>query len=164
MKAVWLLTHWPLGNFNESLDMQCCWNMVARSPNSTRESTGRTQGPTIDGPFGNQWILKVLQKIFRNETGHMVPQISCVHCTFDWIKSGRRQATQPSTMGTPLGEPGFCIFRSTGYVIFKPILVIDGWGISCEIALIWTVWYKTKFGSQNWTTKFGVFLVIYVMF
>ena len=24
------------------------------------------------------------------------------------------------------------------YVIFKRILVIDGWGISCEIALIWT--------------------------
>ena len=24
-----------------------------------------------------------------------------------------------------------------GYVIFKQILVIDGWGISCEIALIW---------------------------
>ena len=23
------------------------------------------------------------------------------------------------------------------HVIFKPILVIDGWGISCEIALIW---------------------------
>ena len=23
------------------------------------------------------------------------------------------------------------------YVIFKQILVIDGWGISCEIALIW---------------------------
>ena len=23
------------------------------------------------------------------------------------------------------------------YVIFKRILVIDGWGISCEIALIW---------------------------
>ena len=23
------------------------------------------------------------------------------------------------------------------YVIFKKILVIDGWGISCEIALIW---------------------------
>ena len=24
------------------------------------------------------------------------------------------------------------------HVIFKQILVIDGWGISCEIALIWT--------------------------
>ena len=24
-----------------------------------------------------------------------------------------------------------------GFVIFKQILVIDGWGISCEIALIW---------------------------
>ena len=48
------------------------------------------------------------------------------------------------------------------YVIFKRILVIDGWRISCEIALIWmlldftddqsTVWYKTKFAN------FGVFL------
>ena len=27
-----------------------------------------------------------------------------------------------------------------------------------------TVWYKTKFFSQNLATKFGVFLVIYVMF
>ena len=27
--------------------------------------------------------------------------------------------------------------RNFGYVIFKPILVIDGWGICCEIALIW---------------------------
>ena len=24
-----------------------------------------------------------------------------------------RRITQPSTMGGPLGEPGFCIFRST---------------------------------------------------
>ena len=27
-----------------------------------------------------------------------------------------------------------------------------------------SVWYKTKFGSQNLATKLGVFLVIYVMF
>ena len=29
---------------------------------------------------------------------------------------------------------------------------------------ILSVWYKTKFGSQNLATKFGVFLVTYVMF
>ena len=29
------------------------------------------------------------------------------------------------------------------YVIFKQILVIDGWGISCEIALIWMSLYFT---------------------
>ena len=29
------------------------------------------------------------------------------------------------------------------YVIFKQILVIDGWGISCEIALIWMLLYFT---------------------
>ena len=27
-----------------------------------------------------------------------------------------------------------------------------------------SVWYKTKFGSQNLATKFGVFFMIYVMF
>ena len=39
--------------------------------------------------------------------------------------------------------------RSCKKVVFKQILA---------------VWYKTKFGSQNLSTKFGVFLVIYVMF
>ena len=39
------------------------------------------------------------------------------------------------------------------YVIFKRILVIDGWGISCEIALIWMTlglhWWSVNIGSGN---------------
>ena len=40
------------------------------------------------------------------------------------------------------------------YVIFQEILVIDGWGISCEIALIWmsfdfTEWWSDNIGSGN---------------
>ena len=38
------------------------------------------------------------------------------------------------------------------YVIFKWILVIDGWGISYEIALIsmhWTSWWSVNIGSGN---------------
>ena len=39
------------------------------------------------------------------------------------------------------------------YVIFKRILVIDGWGISCEIALIWMSlglhWWSVNTGSGN---------------
>ena len=39
------------------------------------------------------------------------------------------------------------------YVIFKQILVIDGWGISCEVALIWMSlglhWWSVNIGSGN---------------
>ena len=41
------------------------------------------------------------------------------------------------------------------YVIFKGILVIDAWGISCEIALIWIMnvtrlhWWSINIGSGN---------------
>ena len=35
-----------------------------------------------------------------------------------------------------------------GYVIFKRVLVIDGWGISCEIALIWISLYFTDNQSR----------------
>ena len=39
------------------------------------------------------------------------------------------------------------------YVIFKWILVIDGWSISCEIALIWMPlglhWWSVNIGSGN---------------
>ena len=34
-----------------------------------------TQGPTIDGPFNDQWILQVLQKMFWNESGQTIPQM-----------------------------------------------------------------------------------------
>ena len=34
------------------------------------------------------------------------------------------------------------------HVIFKQILVIDGWGISCEIAL---VWMSLDFADDQWT-------------
>ena len=115
-----------------------------------------TQGPTIDGPFGDQWILNVLQKIFRNETGYTVPPMHWYHmsvCTcvlskrhtpigsfwpilIDftvwadyWITDHPelRRTTQASTMGGPLGEPGFCIFRSTGNsaVFFAQLVQAD---------------------------------------
>ena len=29
---------------------------------------------------------------------------------------------------------------------------------------VWSVWYKTKIGSQSLATNFGVFFMIYVMF
>ena len=45
------------------------------------------------------------------------------------------------------------------YVIFKRILVIDGWGISCEIALIWMSLDFTDdqstFGSGNGLMPLG---------
>ena len=56
-----------------------------------------TQGPTIDGPFGDQWILWVLQKMFRNEVDrrfHRCTDIKCPLCLskmqtllvhFDWL-------------------------------------------------------------------------------
>ena len=28
-----------------------------------------TKGPTMDGPFGDQWILYVLEKILRKKSG-----------------------------------------------------------------------------------------------
>ena len=34
-----------------------------------------TQGSTIDGPFGYQWILQVLLKMFCNESGEAIPQM-----------------------------------------------------------------------------------------
>ena len=39
-----------------------------------------TQGLTIDGPFGNQWILKVLQKMLRNEKGRRFRRCTDVKC------------------------------------------------------------------------------------
>ena len=41
-----------------------------------------TQGPTIDGPFGDQWILKVLQKMFWNESGETIPQMHWYQISF----------------------------------------------------------------------------------
>ena len=39
------------------------------------------------------------------------------------------------------------------YVIFKQILLIDGWGIYCEIALVWMSlgfhWWAVNNGSDN---------------
>ena len=34
-----------------------------------------TQGPTMDGPLGDQSILYVLQKIFRKKSGQTTPQM-----------------------------------------------------------------------------------------
>ena len=50
-----------------------------------------TQGPTTDGPFGDQLILWVLQKIFQNETGHKIHWYICVSvCTCASAKHGFR--------------------------------------------------------------------------
>ena len=38
------------------------------------------------------------------------------------------------------------------YVIFKLILVIDGWDIACEIALIWMSLYFT---DDYWSVNIG---------
>ena len=38
-----------------------------------------TQGPTMDGPFSDQWILYVLQKIFRMKGGQTTPQMHWYH-------------------------------------------------------------------------------------
>ena len=38
-----------------------------------------TQGPTIDGPFGDQWILYVLRKKFRMKSGQTTPQMHWYH-------------------------------------------------------------------------------------
>ena len=42
-------------------------------------------------------------------------------------------------------------------------LVMESFCIRTLCFGLLSVWYKTKFGSQNLATKFGVFLVIYVM-
>ena len=34
-----------------------------------------TEGPTMDGPFVDQWIIYVLQKIFRKKSGQTPPQM-----------------------------------------------------------------------------------------
>ena len=38
-----------------------------------------TQGPTMDGPFGEQWILYVLQKISQTKSGQTTPQMHWYH-------------------------------------------------------------------------------------
>ena len=121
---------------------QCCWNMVARSPNATHESTGRPKVPPSMVRLATNEFFRFC-KIFPNETGHMIPQLSyvrlylCLNKTRTSIRSfwpflidflvwadywltdhpELRGTTQPSTMGGPLGEPGFCIFRSTASAI-----------------------------------------------
>ena len=50
-----------------------------------------------------------------------------------WINS-HTKTTESDTLNSLAPEECQYKFR---FVIFKRILVIDGWGISCEIALIW---------------------------
>ena len=50
-----------------------------------------------------------------------------------WI-NGHTKTTESDTLDSLAPEECQYKFR---YVIFKRILVIDGWGISCEITLIW---------------------------
>ena len=48
--------------------------------------------------------------------------------------------------------------QNFSYVIFKWILVIDGWGIACEIALIWMsldLLWKVNIGSGNGLVSSG---------
>ena len=98
-----------------------------------------TQGPTIDGPFGDQW--RFCRKYFRMKLDITIPEISCVHLYLCLNKTRTsigsfwlflidfmvwadcwltdhpelRRTTQPSPMGGPWGKPGFCIFHSTDY-------------------------------------------------
>ena len=51
---------------------QCCWNTVAKCDPWIHRAT---QGPTIDGPFSDRWILQVLPKMFWNESGQTIPQM-----------------------------------------------------------------------------------------
>ena len=45
-----------------------------------------TQGPTMDGPFGDQWLLYVLQKIFRNKSGKATPQMDAL-ISYPWFSA-----------------------------------------------------------------------------
>ena len=50
---------------------QCCWKNGRPVAKCDHESIG----PTTDGPFNDQWILQVLQKMFWNESGQTIPQM-----------------------------------------------------------------------------------------
>ena len=127
--------------------------MVALSPNATHESTGRPKVPPSMGRLATSEFFWFCRKYFGMKLDirflRTIPQISCVHLYLClnkmqtligsfwpvlinfmvwadyWLVDHPelRWTTQPSTMGDPLGEPGFCIFRSTiiitnlGYVL-----------------------------------------------
>ena len=55
-----------------------------------------------------------------------------------------------TTFGWDIGNSIFDLENSR-YVIFKRILVIDGWGIPCEIALIWTWWMSLDLNDEKST-------------
>ena len=66
--------------FHECLvcPLQCCCNMVAWSPNPTHESTGWPKVPPWMVHLATNEFL-VLQKIFRNESGHKFPPMHWYH-------------------------------------------------------------------------------------
>ena len=127
-----------------------------------------TQGPTIDGPFGDQWIFQVLQKCFGMKVERRFQRCTDIKCPLCLIKMRipfgpfwpfligcvvsadywfltdypeLRRAPQPSTIGSPLGEPGFCIFCSTVQA------AVSIW--KCTPPSIWGFHYRDKTISMS---------------
>ena len=95
MYEFWLTFQWNLF-LMLTIFRQCCWNTVAKCDPWIHRAT---QSPAIDGPFGPFWPFL----------------IGCMVSADYWLADypELRRTTPPSTIGGPLGEPGFCIFCST---------------------------------------------------
>ena len=81
-----------------------------------------TQGPTVDGPFGDQWILYSPQMHWYRIHGLAQDCSISIANALEILQSCTkpstdhpelRQTTQQSLMVGLLGDPGFCFFRST---------------------------------------------------
>ena len=60
------VTHICVGNLTIiGSDNQCCWNMVARSPNATHESTGRPKVPPPMARLATNEFFRFCRKYFR---------------------------------------------------------------------------------------------------
>ena len=112
-------------------------------------------------------LIKVALSIDASESnGHSAEAAVCLQDTWDqgWLMLPQQQVV----ITTIFPEKSTSIDPSSEMIqgLYNNVLV-SIWNTSSLIKwhldLVWSVWYKIKFGSQILATNFGVFFMIYVM-
>ena len=103
--------------------IQCCWNMVTRSPNATHESTGRPKVLPLMVRLATNGFFKFCRKCFgmkveRVRRFHRCTDIKCLLCLgkmrtlcgpfwpfFDWLHAWSQQITDWRTTQNWDGPP-----------------------------------------------------------
>ena len=131
---------------------RCCWKSQQRMVSFSAACKTHAE---VSSPGTSGWLCTCLSCCIPHPTLEC-SSVECVNTATVWGSVGGPGAglcqgitklewswDQDAWTGTENSE---CLFNSLApgefgwnfrYVIFKWILVIDGWNISCEIALIW---------------------------